>query len=104
MVVELALAHALPKPWGVVDLFPWSKAGYNSETIGEIWYERADNSGVDASLLLKLLFTSKTPTCHTHTSLKRIFCTVGHSAALCRSIATTEIWAHVSDESITGNA
>jgi len=37
MVVELALAHALPKPWGVVDLLPWSKAGYNGETIGEIW-------------------------------------------------------------------
>ena len=59
MVAELALAHALPKPWGVVDLFPWSKAGYDGETIGEIWYERADNSGVDPSLLLKLLFTSQ---------------------------------------------
>ena len=59
MVAELALAHALPKPWGVVDLFPWSRAGYHGETIGEIWYERADNSGVDPSLLLKLLFTSQ---------------------------------------------
>ena len=59
MVAELALAHALPKPWGVVDLFPWSKAGYDGETIGEIWYERADNSGVDPCLLLKLLFTSQ---------------------------------------------
>ena len=59
MVAELALAHALPKPWGVVDLFPWSKAGYDGKKIGEIWYERADNSGVDPSLLLKLLFTSQ---------------------------------------------
>ncbi len=59
MVAQLALAHALPKPWGVVDLFPWSKAGHDGETIGEIWYERADNSGIDTSLLLKLLFTSQ---------------------------------------------
>ena len=59
MVAELALAHALPKPWGVVDLFPWSKAGYDGKKIGEIWYGRADNSGVDPSLLLKLLFTSQ---------------------------------------------
>jgi mannose-6-phosphate isomerase len=59
MTIEHAHAHSLPKPWGIVDLRPWSSAGDGSNTIGEIWYERSDSTAVPPSLLLKLLFTSQ---------------------------------------------
>jgi mannose-6-phosphate isomerase len=60
MVIEHACAHALPKPWGVLDLRPWSDARQNGDdggAIGEIRYERPVNAPADSSLLLKLLFT-----------------------------------------------
>ena len=59
MAIELARTQALPRPWGVVDLRPWSKAGNDGNTIGEIWYERPGKPAADPSLLLKLLFTSQ---------------------------------------------
>lgn len=59
MAVEHARAHALPKPWGVEDLRPWSNAHLHGSTIGEIWYERSGRPTTDPSLLLKLLFTSQ---------------------------------------------
>jgi mannose-6-phosphate isomerase len=59
MTVEHAHVHALPKPWGVADLRPWSNARYDSKSIGEIWYERPVPGAADSSLLLKLLFTSE---------------------------------------------
>jgi len=59
MTIEQAHAHSLPKPWGVVDLRPWSNAGNGANTVGEIWYERSDSTAVPPSLLLKLLFTSQ---------------------------------------------
>lgn len=59
MTIEHARAHTLPKPWGVVDLRPWSDAGQDDPTIGEIWYERPGSTVVAPSLLLKLLFTSQ---------------------------------------------
>jgi mannose-6-phosphate isomerase len=59
MAIEHARARALPKPWGVEDLRPWSASRRDGEAIGEIWYERPDNGAVDPSLLLKLLFTSQ---------------------------------------------
>ena len=59
MAIEHARARALPKPWGVEDLRPWSNARRDGDAIGEIWYERPDNGTVDPSLLLKLLFTSQ---------------------------------------------
>jgi hypothetical protein len=34
MTIEHAHAHSLPKPWGVVDLRPWSNAGDDENTIG----------------------------------------------------------------------
>jgi mannose-6-phosphate isomerase len=58
MAIEHARAHALPKPWGVEDLRPWSKACHDS-AIGEVWYERPGRPGADPALLLKLLFTSQ---------------------------------------------
>lgn len=59
MVIEHARARAISKPWGVVDLFPWCDIGNDGSVIGEIWYERTDNSDIAPSLLLKLLFTSQ---------------------------------------------
>jgi mannose-6-phosphate isomerase len=58
MVVERASAHPLPKPWGVLDLRPWSDARHDGGAIGEIRYERPD-AAAESSLLLKLLFTSQ---------------------------------------------
>lgn len=59
MTIEHTHAHSLSKPWGVVDLRPWSNAGDGTNTIGEIWYERSDSTAVPPSLLLKLLFTNQ---------------------------------------------
>lgn len=59
MTIEHAHAHSLPKPWGVVDLRPWSNAGDGTNTVGEIWYERSDSTAAPPSLLLKLLFTNQ---------------------------------------------
>jgi mannose-6-phosphate isomerase len=59
MAIEHAHAHALPKPWGVEDLRPWSNARHDGDAIGEIWYERPGRAAADPSLLLKLLFTSQ---------------------------------------------
>jgi mannose-6-phosphate isomerase len=59
MAIERARTRALPKPWGVEDLRPWSTARHDRAAIGEIWYERPHIAGADSSLLLKLLFTSQ---------------------------------------------
>src|SRR6266705_4554320 len=59
MAIEHARAHTVPKPWGVVDLRPWSNARHDGNAIGEIWYERPGGAAADSSLLLKLLFTSQ---------------------------------------------
>ena len=40
MAIERARVQAFPRPWGVVDLTPWSNAGHDGVPIGEIWYER----------------------------------------------------------------
>lgn len=59
LTIEHAHAHALPKPWGIVDLLPWSKARQEDRPIGEIWFERLDATACNPLLLLKLLFTSQ---------------------------------------------
>lgn len=59
MTIEYARTHAQPKPWGVRDLHPWNSTAPDGGVVGEIWYERADKSRTDSSLLLKLLFTSQ---------------------------------------------
>src|ERR1700757_216222 len=56
MTIEQAIAHSLSKPWGVVDPRPWSSAGRDDNTIGEIWYERSGAAAAAPALLLKLLF------------------------------------------------
>ena len=59
MTIEHAIAHSLPKPWGVLDTRPWSSACRDDDAIGEIWYERFGSAVVAPSLLLKLLFTNQ---------------------------------------------
>src|SRR5437868_8311731 len=59
MAIERAHVQAFPRPWGVVDLTPWSNAGRDGVPIGEIWYERAARPTPSPSLLLKLLFTDE---------------------------------------------
>jgi mannose-6-phosphate isomerase len=59
MTIEQAIAHSLSKPWGVVDPRPWSSAGRDDNTIGEIWYERSNSAAAVPALLLKLLFTNQ---------------------------------------------
>ena len=59
MAVEQARAHNVAKPWGTVDLSPWSNARNDGIPIGEIWYERPDNAAKDPLLLLKLLFAKQ---------------------------------------------
>lgn len=59
MAIERARTHALPRPWCVVDLMPWSKTVTVGTSIGEIWYERPGKLGSSPSLLLKLLLTSQ---------------------------------------------
>ncbi len=59
MAIEHARVRALPKPWGVEELHPWSTVRHDGNAIGEIWYERSDIAVTDTSLLLKLLFTSQ---------------------------------------------
>jgi mannose-6-phosphate isomerase len=59
MAIERALVRAVPRPWGVVDLSPWSTATHDGAPIGEIWYERPDKRTATPLLLFKLLFTSE---------------------------------------------
>lgn len=59
MPVERAEVVAVPKPWGVTDLRPWRDTRIESGSIGEIWYELPENAATEASLQLKLLFTSQ---------------------------------------------
>jgi mannose-6-phosphate isomerase len=85
MAIEHARAHALAKPWGVVDLRPWSNQRQAGGAIGEIWYERPDQATVDSSLLLKLLFTSQRLSIQVHPDD-----TSAHSIGLPRG--KTEAW------------
>ena len=59
MAIEHARACALPKPWGILDLRPWSNARHEGGAIGEIWYERSGRRAARSSLLLKILFTDQ---------------------------------------------
>ena len=59
MTIEQARVRALPKPWGMLDLRPWSSARSDDGAIGEIWYERPSRVATEPSLLLKILFTNQ---------------------------------------------
>jgi mannose-6-phosphate isomerase len=55
MAIELADIKTVPKPWGSLDLRPWSDRPRDGVAIGELWFLRADP---DPALLAKLLFTT----------------------------------------------
>jgi mannose-6-phosphate isomerase len=59
MVIENVRVEALEKPWGSNDLGPWNSANPNTSSIGELRFERVGTHASEASLLLKLLFTSQ---------------------------------------------
>lgn len=59
MPIEHAAVRVVQKPWGVGDLRPWSNIDGSRGAVGELWFERADESAPTPALLLKLLFTSQ---------------------------------------------
>src|SRR4051794_19772065 len=59
MPIEHASVRAVPKPWGVSDLQPWSSIDGAGDAVGELWFDRADKDAPAPALLLKLLFTSE---------------------------------------------
>ena len=59
MTIEHAVARAKPKPWGSIDLGPWSQTSISEGPIGELWFERPDAAAPETKLLLKLLFTTE---------------------------------------------
>ena len=58
MTIERTRVIAQPKPWGVTELRPWSATGNDGSLIGELSYQRSDESGPPPELLLKHLFTN----------------------------------------------
>ena len=59
MTIEHAIVRAKPKPWGSIDLRPWSQASTSDGPIGELWFERPGLAAPEPALLLKLLFTTE---------------------------------------------
>jgi mannose-6-phosphate isomerase len=59
LTIEHAIVRAKPKPWGSIDLRPWSLASTSDGPIGELWFERPGLAAPKTALLLKLLFTTE---------------------------------------------
>jgi len=59
MAIEHAGIRVVDKPWGSLDLRPWSDIRHSGVAIGELWFDRADTDTPDPALLLKLLFTTE---------------------------------------------
>ncbi|EIG61679.1 phosphomannose isomerase [Bradyrhizobium sp. WSM1253] len=59
LTIEHAIVRTKPKPWGSLDLRPWSLASTSDGPIGELWFERPGLAGPETALLLKMLFTSE---------------------------------------------
>src|ERR1700726_2822542 len=59
MAIEHASVRVVRKPWGVADLHPWSGIDGSGDSIGELWFQRADRNAPTPALLLKLLFTTE---------------------------------------------
>lgn len=59
MTFEHASIEIARKPWGRVDLRPWSSIDASADPVGELWLERIDKRAPSPALLLKLLFTSQ---------------------------------------------
>jgi mannose-6-phosphate isomerase len=59
LTIEHATVRTKPKPWGSIDLRPWSLASTSDGPIGELWFERPGLAAPKTALLLKLLFTTE---------------------------------------------
>lgn len=59
MTIEGAIVRTKPKPWGSLDLRPWSQASTRDGRIGELWFERPGLAAPKTALLLKLLLTTE---------------------------------------------
>jgi len=59
MTIEHASIEIARKPWGRVDLRPWSSIDASADPVGELWFGRMDERAASPALLLKLLFTSQ---------------------------------------------
>ncbi|MGY4326231.1 mannose-6-phosphate isomerase class I [Bradyrhizobium sp. LB7.2] len=59
MTIEHAIVRARPKPWGSLDLRPWSQTSTGDGPIGELWFERPGLAAPKTALLLKMLFTTE---------------------------------------------
>ncbi|WP_413990815.1 class I mannose-6-phosphate isomerase [Labrys okinawensis] len=59
MTLEQADMRAVRKPWGSLDLLPWSDIRDQRGPIGELWCQRSALITVEPALLLKLLFTTE---------------------------------------------
>jgi mannose-6-phosphate isomerase len=59
VAIEHACMWAVRKPWGSIDLRPWSNMHNDGGAIGELWFQRPGVSTPDPALLLKLLFTTE---------------------------------------------
>ena len=59
MAIEHASIRAVRKPWGSIDLQPWSNMHNDGGAIGELWFQRPGVNTPDPALLLKLLFTTE---------------------------------------------
>jgi mannose-6-phosphate isomerase len=51
--------RAVQKPWGTLDLLPWSRLTTDAGPVGELWFDRAEGEGGAPELLIKLLFTEQ---------------------------------------------
>lgn len=59
MSVERATIETVPKPWGQIDLRPWSDTVKEREPIGELWFGRPDVDSPKSALLFKLIFANQ---------------------------------------------
>jgi mannose-6-phosphate isomerase len=59
LTIEHAIVRTKPKPWGSLDLRPWSLASTSDGPIGELWFERPGLAAPRTTLLLKMLFTTE---------------------------------------------
>jgi mannose-6-phosphate isomerase len=59
MAVERARTRAVLKPWGVVDLAPFSIPVSEGARVGELWFERPGVADAKSNILFKLIFTSQ---------------------------------------------
>lgn len=66
MALEQTVTQNVPKPWGSGDLRPWNAHHIHGDPIGEVWFQRADLAAPGSALLIKLLFTTATPSIKVH--------------------------------------